>query len=85
MARAPDTFDGRDLDSLQFTDLIAPALYSPLRSTMSVSLGPGFGFGVEVVRGAVGSVAVGRVVVRVGLLATVRDTDGVADGAYLGV
>jgi hypothetical protein len=46
------------------------------------------GFGVEVVRGAVGLVAVGRVVVLVAvglLVATDGDIDGVCDGPCVGV
>jgi hypothetical protein len=51
---------------LQPTDFIAPAVYSLLRSTRSLSDGPGFGFVTEVVRGAVGLVAVGWAVVFTG-------------------
>jgi hypothetical protein len=59
-----------------------------LRSTRSASVGPGFGFGVLVVRGAVGRVAVGRVVagrVAVGCFVTVGAADGDSDGSYVGL
>lgn len=70
MARAPAAELGREPDSLQLTARIAPTVYSLLRTTRSLSLGPGFVVGLLVVveRVTVGTgcwvvrVAVGRVV-----------------------